>query len=490
MQLKFRRLNVLSFIILYVLLISFLYALSYKFLISSFEEIEDSQNKNNLTTILNTINNDIQNLKMHTKDYSNWDDTYEFIEDENQEYIYTNFREGSNTLEQVDFDGIIYHNLNHKIIFSKFADEFLNSQKDKFEAFVLSKIEDEQQISTIINYKSSFIYISKSPVLKSDSTGEIKGFVITIRKLKLEKFNNDQAIFKKIEIKDQFVKNYNISIDLQNIKNVKISINKTHDVISNNISFFDKNNNYLISLIVDNQRDIVVNGEKTVYIFNFLISIILFFILYFIYKNQYLIENQNILLNKEIERRTKQLNKAFRKLKDKNNELFTLANIDSLTKIRNRRSYFIESENLLNIAIQKNRNLCILIIDIDYFKSINDKYGHAVGDKVLIEFCNIVSSNIGNDSIFGRIGGEEFCITFVDKTIEEVNEISEDIRIKCEKNIIKIDSQEIKFTVSMGLNCREDFSDIDLILQKADEFLYKAKQSGRNKVIRSGDNRI
>ena len=89
------------------------------------------------------------------------------------------------------------------------------------------------------------------------------------------------------------------------------------------------------------------------YIFNFLISIILFFILYFIYKNQYLIENQNILLNKEIERRTKQLNKAFRKLKDKNNELFTLANIDSLTKIRNRRSYFIESENLLNIAIQK-----------------------------------------------------------------------------------------------------------------------------------------
>ena len=88
-----------------------------------------------------------------------------------------------------------------------------------------------------------------------------------------------------------------------------------------------------------------------------MISIILFFILYFIYKNQYLIENQNILLNKEIERRTKQLNKAFRKLKDKNNELFTLANIDSLTKIRNRRSYFIESENLLNIDIQKNRNL-------------------------------------------------------------------------------------------------------------------------------------
>ena len=135
-------------------------------------------------------------------DLDSWDgkfDTYEFIEDENQEYIYTNFREGSNTLEQVDFDGIIYHNLNHKIIFSKFADEFLNSQKDEFEAFVLSKIEDEQQISTIINYKSSFIYISKSPVLKSDSTGEIKGFVITIRKLKLEKFNNDLESYNSFQ---------------------------------------------------------------------------------------------------------------------------------------------------------------------------------------------------------------------------------------------------------------------------------------------------
>ena len=80
-------------------------------------------------------------------------------------------------------------------------------------------------------------------------------------------------------------------------------------------------------------------------------------VFYFIYKNQYLIETRNNILNKEVARRTSQLDKAFRKLKDKNKELYTLAHIDSLTKIRNRRSFFIESEEALNSAIKNDKKL-------------------------------------------------------------------------------------------------------------------------------------
>ena len=208
-------------------------------------------------------------------------------------------------------------------------------------------------------------------------------------------------------------------------------------------------------------------------------------VFYFIYKNQYLIETRNNILNKEVARRTSQLDKAFRKLKDKNKELYTLAHIDSLTKIRNRRSFFIESEEALNSAIKNDKNLCILMIDLDYFKLINDKYGHAIGDKVLIEFCFIVNSIIDDGTIFGRIGGEEFCITFFDKDIEIVENIAEKIRNNCANKQIILENNEIlNFTVSMGLSCRDNFDDIDKILQKSDELLYEAKETGRNRLIR------
>lgn len=139
----------------------------------------------------------------------------------------------------------------------------------------------------------------------------------------------------------------------------------------------------------------------------------------------------------------------------------------------------------MEIAIKKDKNLCVLLIDIDHFKSINDNYGHAVGDKVLIEFCTIVTSIINDKAIFGRIGGEEFCITFFNKSLDVVNEISEQIRQKCENNIISIENKELKFTVSMGLSCRENHTDIDAILHTSDELLYEAKKTGRNRIIRS-----
>ena len=229
----------------------------------------------------------------------------------------------------------------------------------------------------------------------------------------------------------------------------------------------------------------VNNAKKTIYTFNFIVSIVLFLVFYFIYKNQYLIQTRNDVLNKEVTRRTRQLDKAFRKLKDKNKELYSLAHIDSLTKIRNRRSFFIESEELLNSAIKNDKNLCVLMIDLDHFKSINDKYGHSIGDKVLIEFCLIVNSIIDEKAIFGRIGGEEFCITFFNKDIESVENIAEKIRNNCANKQIILENNEIlNFTISMGLSCRDNFDNIDKILQKSDELLYEAKKTGRNRLIR------
>ena len=111
--------------------------------------------------------------------------------------------------------------------------------------------------------------------------------------------------------------------------------------------------------------------------------------------------------------------------------------------------------------------------------------GHAVGDIVLKEFCQIVSKVLNSVGVFGRLGGEEFCVTIFDKDDVYVDSLSEKIRIECEKNVIMSDDVKIKFTISLGISKKEKNSQhIDEILHKADELLYSAKKEGRNRVIR------
>ena len=486
MGIKYIKTNIISFLISYSVLVIFFLFMSYKFFLSDFIALEKVQNENNISTFLHTIDKNIENLKNTTNDYAKWDDTYKFIKDKNELYIYENFREGTATLKGLNLNAIIYTDLDNNILFSEYYNTFLESRKENFEKEVINNFKKNKEMSKIVNFNSNFIYISKMAIKRSDNTGEARGYIISAIVVSDKSFSENHTIFKKISISEKLLSEEYKQPELKYLKNVKIKTLYEDYEIKNHIEFYDSDKKYIISLIATNDRDILNNGKKTIYTFNFIVSIILFFIFFFIYKNQFLIENQNHILNKEVARRTRQLDKAFRKLKDKNKELYTFANVDSLTKIRNRRSYFLESEHLLNEAILRKHNLSVLMIDIDHFKTINDNYGHAIGDIILIKFCEIVCKIIEKDknSIFGRIGGEEFCITFYDKSIEEVNIISESIRKKCSETEVVINNHKIRFTVSMGLSERENFQDIDKILQKSDELLYEAKNSGRNRLIR------
>lgn len=484
MEIKYFRTHISYFIISYILLLFFLFFTSYKFFLSDSFSLERTQNESNIKSFLASIDNEIKNLKNTTNDYATWDDTYEFIKNKNKQYIYENFREGSETLKNLSIDSMIYVNSKNEVIFSIYNNKDLESNKNNFEEFITTKFKEKTNFNSIINFNSNFLYLSKSEILRSDKTGKNRGYVITVKLLDNTQLSNN-IIFEKIEIKNEKTIFNDSKLNLQILGNIKIRTETTSNNILNTIDFFDYNDEYIISINTSNKRELVNNAEKTIYTFNFIVSIVLFFVFYFIYKNQYLIQTRNDILNKEVTKRTRQLDKAFKKLKDKNKELYSLAHIDSLTKIRNRRSFFIESEELLNRAIKNDKNLCILMIDLDHFKSINDKYGHSIGDKVLIEFCFIVNSIIDDKTIFGRIGGEEFCITFFNKDIEIINDIAEKIRDNCANTIISLDDgRTLNFTISMGLSCRENFDNIDKILQESDKLLYEAKRIGRNRLIR------
>ncbi|MBP9694624.1 MAG: GGDEF domain-containing protein, partial [Alphaproteobacteria bacterium] len=169
------------------------------------------------------------------------------------------------------------------------------------------------------------------------------------------------------------------------------------------------------------------------------------------------------------------------------NELRRLATVDPLTGCFNRRR-FLELANMEFVRAERyNLSLCVMMLDIDHFKSINDTFGHAVGDEALIKLAKVVKGMIRDTDIFGRFGGEEFALLLPNTNLVDGQKIAE--RVREAIGGIKLSSNEdvICFTVSIGLThylVKMDDT-ISKALQRADEALYVAKKSGRNKVILS-----
>jgi diguanylate cyclase (GGDEF)-like protein len=124
--------------------------------------------------------------------------------------------------------------------------------------------------------------------------------------------------------------------------------------------------------------------------------------------------------------------------------------------------------------------------DIDFFKDVNDTYGHVIGDKVLKDFAALISESINNDSCWAaRYGGEEFIIVLNNIDIETSYEVAEKIRKRLEEKIFVYDEIHIKITSSFGVYCVDNKKiEINDLINEVDKNLYKAKQSGRNITIK------
>ena len=174
--------------------------------------------------------------------------------------------------------------------------------------------------------------------------------------------------------------------------------------------------------------------------------------------------------------------KTVSELKKTLSEINRLIVIDELTKCYNRR--YINEKLPIDIESAKANKLplSIAMIDIDYFKLINDKYGHLLGDLVLKDITNVIKNNIRAKSDWiARYGGEEFLILFNDTSKEDAYNLSKRIKSVVENSIFKYDDIEINITISIGIaSLTSEIDDMDKLIRKADEKLYKAKRSGRN----------
>lgn len=155
----------------------------------------------------------------------------------------------------------------------------------------------------------------------------------------------------------------------------------------------------------------------------------------------------------------------------------TEANTDSLTGVLNRRALF----DRFGSTKQSSRT-AVLMFDLDHFKQVNDRFGHAEGDRVLQRFADVLRLELRRGDIASRIGGEEFCVVLSDIDQEQAKTIAERIRKSFADLAIAIDGEGLIATVSIGLAMPATDEDFSALLNRADAALYQAKNGGRNQV--------
>lgn len=158
---------------------------------------------------------------------------------------------------------------------------------------------------------------------------------------------------------------------------------------------------------------------------------------------------------------------------------------DQLTGLYNRRFLEYYTEILVAGVHRKGTILGLLMCDLDFFKEVNDKYGHDTGDKVLKETANLIAKSVRASDLAVRFGGEEFLVILEDASEGYAENIAERIRKKMEETKIKTTGVIIQKTISIGISeFPKDTQDFWKAIKYSDVALYKAKEAGRNKVLR------
>ncbi len=378
----------------------------------------------------------------------------------------------------------------------KWEKKFLNSQQMIFfmdlDGYILGSEEDKLKFSNVLKNKDLYEILKKNKTLHKLTYidkylsliigqrvlqhGKTIGFILIAQKINnkfLENLSN--GIFFNLSIKN--------SIDLNKVK-------KIEDIL-------------IYKSLID--KDIKSTKQLREFLFFSLLFLVLFLsILFFIIIKKHLkpyeklikvlsaFSNNKITLI-QLRKHVKQIYKtnimhevasisraiqsmAIQVQKDKI-KLEKLSQIDQLTQIYNRRKIDYIFNLKFEEAKRYNSIFSIIILDIDYFKSINDKYGHDIGDKVLIEFAKVLKTNIRITDYVARFGGEEFLIICTRTNAIECYKLCEKLRNK----IHNIDIQGLKVSSSFGyVEYSSNFTSKNHMFKVADNFLYEAKNSGKD----------
>ena len=439
-------------------------------------------NYENIKNLVEKIDKDINYFYRIALDFSSLDETYNFIEKPNNQYIHKNFRKDSYTLEDLNLSFFILINKENDIKYSKLVRNMNYEKKNSLLEFFAKQLKEKDEVNSIIKFGQFSYFISKHPVYKTDYENGSNGFVILGRKI-------DSLYLKELtnsfeESKFSFLKEHKNPIISNSLYFPTIATSTTteNDILISQISFYDENNNFILGIQTKDNIKLSHDMFMIICILSTFLLLVILILIFIVNSYKKLFTHNQKNIDEQIDTKTQQMKTALKELEKINVQLFDIAHTDHLTKTMNRRNFFIHSQNAFAIAKRNNLDVCTIMIDIDRFKNINDKYGHDVGDKVLIEFAKTIKRNIKEKDIFGRLGGEEFSLVLPNTNIKNATKKAEQLKEEIEKIEIFVHDNILSVTASFGVSDNKDCENIDEMLQKADKLLYSAKSEGRNLV--------
>ena len=296
-------------------------------------------------------------------------------------------------------------------------------------------------------------------------------------------------------IEDEFLGKLKVSGKLAQDRKLGIGVRNDEPLL---LSIFEKLVSSLSQEQINNiteKKTLIKYVEKVDYdLLKWILFIVFMVVLAFLYR-QSVLKSLNKKLNRKVAVKTKALlylnaslelkiQERTKKIEHSKELLQSVAYRDSLTGIFNRHYLLEKSDSFFQESNLLNTPLSILLIDIDYFKKVNDVYGHLTGDRILKYFVSNIQKELRADDLFARYGGEEFILLLPKTNLDESSKVAEKLRRIIEKNPYNTDTLDtvINITISIGASQYQQGETLEKLIDKADSALYLAKEGGRNQV--------
>lgn len=484
--------------VIWAAMATFFYFGSHRVILESYLRLENQEITNDINRTESALNQMIDAVELSVKDWSIWDETYQFVNDRNDSFIKSTLALSS--FQSIDIDVILFFNTHGKLIYSTavssdrtkkipLPEGLLDELKPK--AKILNQLEINSSTKGIISIPSGILLIASHSIITSESTGPVRGTLVMAKYLtnsvlkQIEKLSGTDATLFRLPQTMSYTELAPVYKKL--MADQLIYLSARDNKISAYRMLKDINNNNIAILKIESPRKIYQIGAETIRYSNIIVlvySIIITIILWTLL--QFLIVKRIERLGRNIKSAADNKNSFQTTLSHLADEvssvekLFHQATHDPLTGLANR-SYLHESFNrIVSNPDQLHDKIIIIYIDLDHFKRINDSLGRDVGDQLLIVTAKRLSASLRDDDIAARLGGDEFVIMLTEVNEDQIESVTNRI-FKAVNRAFKYDNHEIYISCSMGVCVYpEDGATIETLIKKADMALYHAKETGRN----------